>query len=172
MFKAYSVQTLAEATSFIQDLKLGHYIKVPPRATFLGMYYHRHVLIDLNLGRSTINCNDTSILCASWRQDLDFCQCQGHLRPATEESAHMSPQPSVLHCFSCMVRKHKANSFVFRSCLGTGVLLGLVDNSVLNQYIIHISTPWSSESSCLFLFGSGNVGILIRGSNISVPRSS
>ncbi|KAG6856397.1 hypothetical protein H0H87_005015 [Tephrocybe sp. NHM501043] len=30
LFKAYAVQTLAEATSFIQDLKLGHYIKVPP----------------------------------------------------------------------------------------------------------------------------------------------
>ena len=36
VFKAYSVQTLAEATAFVQDLKLGHYIKVPPRATFLG----------------------------------------------------------------------------------------------------------------------------------------
>ena len=35
-FKAYSVQTLTESTSFIQDLKLGHYIKVPPRATFIG----------------------------------------------------------------------------------------------------------------------------------------
>ncbi|GLB37836.1 putative OPT oligopeptide transporter protein [Lyophyllum shimeji] len=35
VFKAYAVQTLTEATSFIQDLKLGHYIKVPPRATFL-----------------------------------------------------------------------------------------------------------------------------------------
>ncbi|KAL4079124.1 OPT oligopeptide transporter protein-domain-containing protein [Scleroderma citrinum] len=35
IFKAYSVQTLSEATSFVQDLKLGHYIKVPPRATFL-----------------------------------------------------------------------------------------------------------------------------------------
>lgn len=35
-FKAYSVQTLTESTSFVQDLKLGHYIKVPPRATFLG----------------------------------------------------------------------------------------------------------------------------------------
>lgn len=37
VFKAYSVQTLTEATMFVQDLKLGHYIKVPPRATFLGM---------------------------------------------------------------------------------------------------------------------------------------
>jgi len=36
LFKAYSVQTLTESTSFVQDLKLGHYIKVPPRATFLG----------------------------------------------------------------------------------------------------------------------------------------
>lgn len=36
IFKAYSVQTLTAATSFVQDLKLGHYIKVPPRATFLG----------------------------------------------------------------------------------------------------------------------------------------
>ncbi|KAF9523850.1 oligopeptide transporter [Crepidotus variabilis] len=35
VFKAYAVQTLNAATSFIQDLKLGHYIKVAPRATFL-----------------------------------------------------------------------------------------------------------------------------------------
>lgn len=35
-FKAYSIQTLTESTSFVQDLKLGHYIKVPPRATFIG----------------------------------------------------------------------------------------------------------------------------------------
>ncbi|KAI0292769.1 OPT oligopeptide transporter protein-domain-containing protein [Russula brevipes] len=35
VFKAYSVQTLTESTSFVQDLKLGHYIKVPPRATFI-----------------------------------------------------------------------------------------------------------------------------------------
>ncbi|KAF9477891.1 oligopeptide transporter [Pholiota conissans] len=35
LFKAYSVQTLSAATSFVQDLKLGHYVKVPPRATFM-----------------------------------------------------------------------------------------------------------------------------------------
>ncbi|KAF8526011.1 OPT oligopeptide transporter [Hysterangium stoloniferum] len=35
VFKSYSVQTLNEALNFTQDLKLGHYIKVPPRATFL-----------------------------------------------------------------------------------------------------------------------------------------
>ena len=36
VFKVYSVQTLNQALSFLQDLKLGHYMKVPPRATFLG----------------------------------------------------------------------------------------------------------------------------------------
>ncbi|KAF7969963.1 hypothetical protein HWV62_25516 [Athelia sp. TMB] len=34
IFKAYSVQTLIEASAFVQDLKLGHYVKVPPRAIF------------------------------------------------------------------------------------------------------------------------------------------
>ena len=29
------MQTLAEGTAFVQDLKLGHYVKLPPRATFL-----------------------------------------------------------------------------------------------------------------------------------------
>lgn len=38
VFKAYSVQTLTEATGFVQDLKLGHYVKVPPRATFLVQF--------------------------------------------------------------------------------------------------------------------------------------
>ncbi|TIA79936.1 hypothetical protein E3P92_03017 [Wallemia ichthyophaga] len=34
IFKCYSIQTMSEGLSFIQDAKLGHYIKVPPRATF------------------------------------------------------------------------------------------------------------------------------------------
>ena len=35
VFKAYSVQTLTEATMFVQDLKLGQYTKLAPRVTFL-----------------------------------------------------------------------------------------------------------------------------------------
>lgn len=37
VFNAYSVQMLLQATFFMQDLKLGHYIKVPPHAKFLGV---------------------------------------------------------------------------------------------------------------------------------------
>ena len=36
VFKVYSMQSITQALLFLQDLKLGHYIKVPPRATFLG----------------------------------------------------------------------------------------------------------------------------------------
>ncbi|GAA5913408.1 hypothetical protein JCM8208_004757 [Rhodotorula glutinis] len=34
LFKLYGVQTLAIGLYFLQDLKLGHYMKIPPRATF------------------------------------------------------------------------------------------------------------------------------------------
>ena len=43
VFKAYSVQTLGQALWFLQDLKLGHYIKVPPRATLLGALWNFYV---------------------------------------------------------------------------------------------------------------------------------
>lgn len=33
-FKTFSVQSLLSAFTFVQDLKLGHYMKVPPRTTF------------------------------------------------------------------------------------------------------------------------------------------
>ncbi|KZT06325.1 OPT oligopeptide transporter [Laetiporus sulphureus 93-53] len=35
-FKSYALQTLTEGSRFVSDLKLGHYIKVPPRATFVA----------------------------------------------------------------------------------------------------------------------------------------
>jgi len=35
MFKAFSLQCLSEGSRFVQDLKLAHYIKVPPRAAFI-----------------------------------------------------------------------------------------------------------------------------------------
>jgi hypothetical protein len=34
MFIAYGSMTLTQAMSFISDLKLGHYAKIPPRAMF------------------------------------------------------------------------------------------------------------------------------------------
>ena len=35
VFKAYSVETISVCLVFVQDLKLGHYLKIPPRTSFL-----------------------------------------------------------------------------------------------------------------------------------------
>jgi len=35
IFKTFAVQTLTEAENFLLNLKLGHYLKIPPRATFI-----------------------------------------------------------------------------------------------------------------------------------------
>ncbi|KAI8459070.1 oligopeptide transporter 4 [Phakopsora pachyrhizi] len=35
LFKTFSVQSLLVGLAFIQDLKLGHYMKIPPRVTFI-----------------------------------------------------------------------------------------------------------------------------------------
>src|SRR5258708_6573454 len=35
VFKTYSLETINVALYFVQDLKLGHYIKIPPRASFM-----------------------------------------------------------------------------------------------------------------------------------------
>ncbi|KIY53033.1 OPT superfamily oligopeptide transporter [Fistulina hepatica ATCC 64428] len=53
VFKAYAVQTLTESTAFVQDLKLGHYVKVPPRATFLAQLVATTVTAFLQVGVKT-----------------------------------------------------------------------------------------------------------------------
>lgn len=52
------MQTLVEATYFVQDLKLGHYMKVPPRSTFIGkipVVYHSPVT-DLEKAQLVCTC--------------------------------------------------------------------------------------------------------------------
>lgn len=36
LFKVYAAQCIGTGLSFVQDLKLGHYMKIPPRTTFAG----------------------------------------------------------------------------------------------------------------------------------------
>ena len=38
IFKAFSVSGLLHALYFTQDLKLGHYLKIPPRTTFKAQF--------------------------------------------------------------------------------------------------------------------------------------
>lgn len=53
LFKTYAIQTLAEAEEFVQDLKLGHYIKVPPRATFVVQLAATAIAATVQIGVKT-----------------------------------------------------------------------------------------------------------------------
>lgn len=84
--KAYSVQTLSEATDFVQDLKLGHYIKIPPRATFLGVFSKYFLGFDFCLcymatpllpwlsciAYSPVDLHHPRFLRSSWSQTMDI----------------------------------------------------------------------------------------------------
>ncbi|KAJ7286788.1 OPT oligopeptide transporter protein-domain-containing protein [Mycena rebaudengoi] len=64
VFKSYSVQTLTEATSFVQDLKLGHYVKVPPHASFLVQLVGTFLATFLQVGVKTwIFANKSQLTC-------------------------------------------------------------------------------------------------------------
>ena len=76
VFKVYSVQTLTEAVSFVQDLKLGHYIKVPPRVTFLGAFFLTPRGLRLTCFTcSTIDCDGPCDFCSVRSKGMDICQC-------------------------------------------------------------------------------------------------
>jgi hypothetical protein len=46
--KSFATQTLAGALQFTQDMKLGHYMKIPPRITFFGEYSFYAPCMDVN----------------------------------------------------------------------------------------------------------------------------
>ena len=64
MFKTYSVETINVTLLFVQDLKLGHYLKVPPRAVFMVQAV------------STILCVTCQIAVKEWIFDTvpDICE--------------------------------------------------------------------------------------------------
>lgn len=80
-FKVYSIQTLEQSTTFVQDLKLGHYIKVPPRATFLGALLSRMYpdVLDTDIWLSAIGSDGPWGDATSWREAVAFQQCPRHL---------------------------------------------------------------------------------------------
>ncbi|KAJ7189563.1 OPT oligopeptide transporter protein-domain-containing protein [Mycena pura] len=73
IFKAYSVQTLTESTSFIQDLKLGHYIKVPPRASFLVQLVGTVVAAFLQVGVKTWIFGNIKDICMAGQKSQLTC---------------------------------------------------------------------------------------------------
>src|SRR5258706_7689646 len=64
LFKTYSVETITVSLLFVQDLKLGHYLKIPPRASFLVQSI------------STVLCVTCQIAVKEWLFDTvpDICE--------------------------------------------------------------------------------------------------
>ncbi|TIB67791.1 hypothetical protein E3Q24_04023 [Wallemia mellicola] len=71
IFKCYSIQTMSEGLSFIQDAKLGHYIKIPPRATFTVQVTATIISALIQVGIRDWMFNSISDMC-SVRQSANF----------------------------------------------------------------------------------------------------
>ncbi|KAF8522157.1 OPT oligopeptide transporter [Hysterangium stoloniferum] len=73
IFKAYSVQSLAGALCFVQDLKLGHYLKTPPRASFLVQLVATILACFTQVGVKTWLFANVHDLCSVNQKDLLTC---------------------------------------------------------------------------------------------------
>ena len=50
LFKTYGYITMSQALTFASDMKLGHYMKVPPRAMFAGQVFATALAGTVQLG--------------------------------------------------------------------------------------------------------------------------
>lgn len=50
LFKTYGYITMAQALTFASDMKLGHYMKVPPRSMFWGQVWATIIAGTVQLG--------------------------------------------------------------------------------------------------------------------------
>lgn len=46
-FKVYGYMSMAQAVSFLNDFKLGHYMKIPPRSMFLVQVHLLFCLLEI-----------------------------------------------------------------------------------------------------------------------------
>ncbi|WVQ85592.1 OPT family small oligopeptide transporter [Cryptococcus sp. DSM 104549] len=73
IFKVFSVQTIVAALSFIQDQKLGHYMKVPPRATFIAQLSATAIACFVQTGTKELLFHVVDDMCAATQKSLLTC---------------------------------------------------------------------------------------------------
>jgi OPT family oligopeptide transporter len=71
--KTYSVQALSQGLSFLQDQKLGHYIKVPPRATFIAQLVAAAFASLVQVGTKQLLFATVKDMCSSTQANLLTC---------------------------------------------------------------------------------------------------
>ncbi|WWD18152.1 OPT family small oligopeptide transporter [Kwoniella shandongensis] len=73
IFKCFSVQTLISGINFVQDQKLGHYMKIPPRATFVAQLSATAVACFVQTGTKELLFRTISDICAPRQRSLLNC---------------------------------------------------------------------------------------------------
>ena len=73
IFKVYALQTLASGLGFIQDLKLGHYMKVPPRLSFFAQLIFSIWISIVQIGVEQFMFDNVPDLCTSNQQHRFTC---------------------------------------------------------------------------------------------------
>ncbi|KAE8249351.1 hypothetical protein A4X13_0g5242 [Tilletia indica] len=73
IFKTYGYITMAQALSFVSDLKLGHYMKVPPRDMFIAQTVSTVLSVFVLLGVQVWVFNNVEGVCTSDAQDGFIC---------------------------------------------------------------------------------------------------
>ncbi|GAA5828625.1 hypothetical protein JCM11251_000877 [Rhodosporidiobolus azoricus] len=73
LFKTYAIQSLAQSLSFVQDLKLGHYMKIPPRATFSVQIVSAVVTCFVQVGVKRWLVSEVPDLCDQYQKALLIC---------------------------------------------------------------------------------------------------
>ena len=73
IFKTFSVQTIAEALIFLQDQKLGHYMKIPPRSLFIAQLSAASITCFVQVGVKQLLFTTVADICGNKREDLLTC---------------------------------------------------------------------------------------------------
>jgi len=71
-FKTYGYICMAQAITFVSDLKLGHYMKIPPRAMFIAQTYGTIIAGVVNLGTAYLLFQIVPNICS---EDSDEWKC-------------------------------------------------------------------------------------------------
>ena len=116
VFKSFSVETLFMAGVFSQSMKLGHYIKIPPRNVFTSAFRRLPLSLPRSSNPSRADWSRSSALASPTggrlhvvphpgrRQKLAVCDHARDLHRDLDKLAHVPESESLLHRFRPLVR--------------------------------------------------------------------
>ena len=73
IFKGYAIQTMYSAITFTQDLKMGHYMKIPPRASFMAQAVATLLSGILQVGVKEVLFSTVKDICTEGQKSMLTC---------------------------------------------------------------------------------------------------